>query len=134
MECFSKLVKSCNYFSKVLYLTSLTGFRIYASLSKYSLNCRIISGIVYILYETYSEPCPIQNHSYYRKFRHIQAYSRPFKTYSAIMRHIQSPLLLFAFLEPCHIQNLGIFRAPEIFTALSRHILAYSERCVTLKN
>ena len=33
--------------------------------------------------------------------------------------------------EPCHNQNAGIFRAQDVFITLSRHIPAYSERCVT---
>ena len=71
----------------------------------------------------------ILNPFFYRNFRHIQAYSRPIKIYSAMLWHIYTPALLL------HIQN------PTIFTILaylkpyiqnSRHILVYSKRCVTL--
>ena len=34
--------------------------------------------------------------------------------------------------ELCHIQNSDIFKARNMFRIMSRHILAYSERCVTL--
>ena len=37
-----------------------------------------------------------------------------------------------AYSEPCHIQNPGIFRTQYIFRTLLRHILGYSERCLTL--
>ena len=38
MECFKTIVKSYNYFSKVLYLRSLTGFWICRSLNKVPIN------------------------------------------------------------------------------------------------
>ena len=71
----------------------------------------------------------ILNPFFYRNFRHIQAYSRHIKIYSAMLWHIYTPALLL------HIQN------PTIFTILaylkpyiqnSRHILIRSKRCVTL--
>ena len=65
IELFCKNVKNYNYFSKVLHLRSLSGFRIRLSLNKHSLTCRATSR--YVLYNLYSEPC------YYCKFRHIQA-------------------------------------------------------------
>ena len=37
-ECFAKIVKLYNYFSKALYLRSLTGFWIWPSLNKYSIT------------------------------------------------------------------------------------------------
>ena len=42
------------------------------------------------------------------------------------------PCIFLAYSEPCHIQNPGIFRTSDILRAMSRHSLAYSERCVTL--
>ena len=65
----------------------------------------------------------IQNPAYYRKFRHSQAYSCLTKTY----------------LESCvtlAIQNPAIFRILACLESKTyselKHILAYSERCVTL--
>ena len=86
MEFYAKIVKSCNCFSKVFYLISSKWFWIHPSLNKYSLACTV--NMHYVLYETYS--------------------------------------------DSCHIQNPGIFRTLDIFRTLSRHILAYSEHCVTL--
>ena len=37
-----------------------------------------------------------------------------------------------AYSDPCHTQNPDIFRTRDIFTTLSRHIVAYSECCVML--
>ena len=59
MECFAKIFKIYNYFSKAIYLTSLTRFWIRLSLNKYSLTWRVTSR--HVLYESYSEPCHIQN-------------------------------------------------------------------------
>ena len=72
----------------------------------------------------------VQNPVYYRQFRHIQAYM----FYSYIFSYIVAYLKLFvtlAYSEPCHIQNPGIYRTQHVFRSLSRHILAYSEDCVT---
>ena len=58
VECFAKIVKNYNYFSKVLCLRSLTEFwRICSSLDKYWLTCKLINSYTlhYILDETYSE-------------------------------------------------------------------------------
>ena len=49
---FSKIIKNYNYFSKVLYLRSLTEFWIFP-LNMYSLISRVTSS--YVLYDTYSE-------------------------------------------------------------------------------
>ena len=68
----------------------------------------------------------VQNPVYYRKFRHIQAYM----LFSYIVTYLE-PCVTLAYSEPCHIQNPGIYRAQDIFSSLSRHILAYSEHCVT---
>ena len=49
--------------------------------------------------------------------------------------HIDNPgrsCVTRAYPEPSHIQNHGIFRTWDIFTTLTRHILAYSERCEAL--
>ena len=62
----------------------------------------------------------VKNPIYYRKFVHIQTYSR-----HDIVTYLE-PCVTLVYSEPCHIQNPGIFRT------LSRHILAYSERHVTL--
>ena len=51
MELFAKIVKSYNYFSKVLHLRSLTEFWIRLSLSKCSLICTVT--LSYTLYDTY---------------------------------------------------------------------------------
>ena len=81
MELFAKIVKSYNYFSKVLHLRSLTEFWIRLSLSKCSLTCRVTlsytssdtyyCGIVrtfcsFCIFRTlsYSESWPIQNPRY----------------------------------------------------------------------
>ena len=43
------------------------------------------------------------------------------------------PSVTRAYSEPCHYQNLAIFlKTQDIIQTLSRHILAYSECCVTL--
>ena len=57
-----------------------------------------------------------------------------FRTLSYTSIHIVAywePCVTLAYSEPCHIQNPGIYRAQDIFSSLSRHILAYSEHCVT---
>ena len=54
-----------------------------------------------------------------------------FTSYWDIFSNIVAYLEL-GFSEPCYIQNPGIFSTQEIFRTLSRHILANSERCVTL--
>ena len=55
MKCFTKIVKSCVYFSRAICLKSLKRFWIHQSLNKYSSTCRVTSRNV--LYEAYSEPC-----------------------------------------------------------------------------
>ena len=70
-----------------------------------------------------------QNHVYYRKFRyikHIDVLFRHFQPYYGILE----PCVILVYSEPCHIQSPGIFRLQDIFRTLSRHILAYSDRCV----
>ena len=64
----------------------------------------------------------IQNLVYYRKFRHIQAYSCSIQTYSVIFWHIQNLLQLL------HIHNPSIFR---ILTYIEPKIPAkiHSELC-----
>ena len=117
MESFVNIVKSYNYFSKVLYLRSLTGFWILPSPNKYSLTGRVNSS--YVLYERYSEPCLLS---------WIQTYSGILTFYSDILSYI------LAYLEACviltyseyHIQNPGIFGTRNIIRTLSRHVLAYS--------
>ena len=71
----------------------------------------------------------IKNPLYYRKFRHVQAYSRPIQTYSA-MAYLE-PSVILVYSEPCHIQNPRIFRTQDIFRTLSRNTLTYPELCVT---
>ena len=51
-------------------------------------------------------------------FSHIVAYLEPCET--------------LTYSEPCHIQHPGIFKTQDILRTLSRHVLAYSERCVML--
>ena len=46
----------------------------------------------------------IQNTIYYRKFRHIHAYSRPIQTHSPILWHIQNPVQFL------NMQNPFIFK------------------------
>ena len=56
-------------------------------------------------------------------------------SYSDILGHIVGclePCVTLVCSEPCHIQNPGLFRTQDIFRTPSRHILAYSELCVTL--
>ena len=80
-----------------------------------------------------------QNPVYYRKLKTysgiFKTYSGIFTSYSDIFSHIVAYLetcVPLAYSEPCHIQNHGIFRTQDIFRALSKHILAYSEHCGTL--
>ena len=76
----------------------------------------------------------IQNPVYHHKFGHIQAYLRSIQTYSAILWHIYNSVELW------HIQNPAIFKIlaylePKTYLnsrTLSRHIVVYSKRCVTL--
>ena len=51
--------------------------------------------------------------------------------FNHILAHLE-PCVIFAYSEPCHVQNPDIFKTQDIFRTLSRYILAYSERCVTL--
>ena len=125
MECFEKMFESYNYFSRALRLRSLAGFWIRISLNKDSLICRVTS--CHVLYDACSAPCHIQNSFYYRKFRHIP------------IRHIEPCLGIFRtlcnscisriqpFSEYWHVENLRCIQ-----NSLSRDILAYSERFVTL--
>ena len=73
----------------------------------------------------------IQNHVYYRKFRH----SGIFTCYSDIFSHIVACSKLcvtLAHSEACYIQNPGIFRIRDLFRTLPRHTLAHPEHCVRL--
>ena len=47
MECFAKIIKSYDHFSKALYLRSLLRFRICRSPNKYSLTSRVTSHCVF---------------------------------------------------------------------------------------
>ena len=80
MEFFSKIVKNYNYFSKVLHLRSLI------ELWKHNLCI----STHYLLERPCTMYCMIhiQNLVYYWKFRHIQAYSHPAQTCSAILWHV----------------------------------------------
>ena len=117
----AKKVKNYNYFSEALHRRSLTGFWIQLSLNKYLLT--VTSR--YVLYKTYSELLVVENSGIFRSihvlFRHTQSYLGIFRT---LCKSWNS--------ESYHIQNPGIFRTQDIFKTLSRHILAYSERCVML--
>ena len=111
------------YFSEALHLRSLTGFWIGLSLNKYSLTCRVTSR--YALYDTYSEPSLLL---YIHTFRHIHVIFRHFQSYCGIFRTLCNSCIS----RPCHIQNPGTFRTQDIFRTLSRHVLVYWERYVTL--
>ena len=117
----ARKVKNYNYFSEALHRRSLTGFWIQLSLNKYLLT--VTSR--YVLYKTYSELLVVENSGIFRSihvlFRHTQSYLGIFRT---LCKSWNS--------ESYHIQNPGIFRTQDIFKTLSRHILAYSERCVML--
>ena len=102
IECFGKIVKSYNYFSKALCLRSLTGFWICPSLLDYSWTCRVTLRYLKDILRTLSI---IVN--------------------SDIFRHIH---VLFKHFQP----YCGIFRTRDIFRTLSIHIPAFSERCVKL--
>ena len=69
----------------------------------------------------------IQNSVYHRKFRHIHVLLRHIQPYCAIFRTLCSSWIF----RTLPIQNPGIFITSDTFWTLSRHILAYSERCVT---
>ena len=91
-ECFAKIGKSYNCYSKALYIRSLIGFWIQQSLNKNSLTCKVT--LRYVLYETYSEPCLLINSKIFRHnhilFRHIQLYWGKFRTLrnSCIFRNL----------------------------------------------
>ena len=91
MECLAKIVKSYNYFTKVLYRRFLAVLWIGPSLNKYSLTWRVTS--TYVLYETYSEPWHNQNLVYYCKFRNIHMYCGIFRTLCSSM-HILNPAIM----------------------------------------
>ena len=74
----------------------------------------------------------IQNPVYYRKFRHIQAYSRPVQTYSPINCGILDFCVTFAYSEPYHILKPGIFRTRDILRTLLK---VYSDiQCTTKRS
>ena len=153
-----KKIKSYIYFFKSLHLRSLTGFWVRLSLTKYSLTCRVTS--LYVLYDIYSEPCLLsKNSNIFRDIhvilRHIQTYCGIFRTlcYSCVFRTLPYvepkiyPELCQGMFWNIHVQfshiqlYFGIFRTvcnSCIFRILAylepeiRHILAYSERCVSL--
>ena len=52
--------------------------------------------------------------------------------YSLTCKVISHCVSYDTYSELCHIQNSDIFKARDIFRTISRHILAYSECCVTL--
>ena len=112
MKCFAKIVKIYNYFSKVLYRRSLISFGMRPSLDKYSLNCRKTSRNV--LYETYSEPCRIQNPFILRTQDIFRALSRHILAYSKCC-------VTLPHWEHCHIQNFI-----PVYLGIFRHIQAYS--------
>ena len=69
------------------------------------------------------------NHVNYRRFRHIQVYSRPIQTYSTILWYIWNPVQLL------HIQNLAIFRIlaflePNIYSKLYQSIFCHIQNAV----
>ena len=81
---------------------------------------------LYVLHDTYSEPCLLLK---------IQTYSGIFTFCSDIFSYIVAylePCVISTYSEPFHIQNPGIFRTQDILRTLSRHILAYSVDCITL--
>ena len=87
MECFAKTVQNYNYFSKVLYLRSLTGFWISPSLNRYPLICWI--NLCYGLYETSQNPNIFRNLSIIVNsdiFRHIHVLFRHIQPYYGIFR------------------------------------------------
>ena len=117
MECFVKIVESCNYFFKSLYFRSLAGFWIRPSLNKYSFTRRVISRCVF--YKAYSKLCLLS---------WIQTYSGILTPYLDIFSHV------LAYLEPCvtlaYIQNPAIFRIlaylePQIYSELCQSIFWY---------
>ena len=132
MECFAKIVKNYNYFSKALYLRSLTGWcLIRPSFNKYLLFYRKTSH--YVLYETNAELWQIQNPVFCSKFSHILTYSRPFhhiQLYCQISRTLCSSYIFWYIQSLRYIQNFvkaysGIFRA--LCNARTLRTLPYSE-------
>ena len=108
MECFAKIVTRYNYFSKVFYFRSLTGFGIRSSLNKYYLTVEWTRAMYCIRH--------IQNPDIFR-IRCIFVISGIFRHFRVIFRHIQSHCSIFRTLclslahpEPCHIQSPGISR------------------------
>ena len=118
-----KQLKTIIIFPKRSILDLLPGSK-FSSLNEYSLTCRVTPS--YVLYDTYG------NSVCYYKFRHIQLYSRPIQTYSAILRRIQNPLQslyiqTFPYSESWHIWNLRyIQNSVKPYSGIFRHIQAYS--------
>ena len=108
MASFAKIVKNYNYFSKALY-----PHRFWISLNKYSALC-IVWRIFRVLFI-------IVNSDIFRRihvqFRHNQPCSGKFRT-----------------LCTCFKFRTLVYSKSEIYLELcqARHILAYSEHCVTL--
>ena len=94
-EFFAKIVRNYNYYSKALYLRSLTGFWIRLFLNKYPLTCRVTWRYVY--HDTYSEPWLLLQ---------IQTCSNIFTSYANISSYIVAylePCVILVYSEPWHI-------------------------------
>ena len=117
MKCLTKIVKGYKYFSKH-YVRFCQG-------SEYAFPPISTHKLVELRYTMYCIRYT-QKLVYYHKFRHIQAYSHPILAYSVILWYIQNHIYFLL------VQNPVIFRTQDIFRTLSRHILAYSQCCVTL--
>ena len=126
MKYFVKMFKSYNYFLKWFILDLGQGSE-YVDLS---ISTQKLAEWPCAMYGMRH----IKNPVFHRKFRHIKAYLRPARTYSALLwdtktldlsrivsRHrlaYSEWIVILAYWEPCYIQNFGIFSTRGIFIIL----------------
>ena len=114
------MVKNYNYFSKALHPRSLTGFWICLSLINFYSDPALC--IIWYIFRTLFiiVNSDIFNHIH-ALFRHIQPYCGIFRT-----------LCNSCIFKTLSYSKSWQFITQDVFRTLSRHILIYSKRCVTL--
>ena len=117
MELFAKIVKSYNYFSKVLHLRSLTEFWIRLSLSKCSLICTVT--LSYTLYDTYfcgivRSPCSFDI------FRALSTHILAFNACILRTLNFQNFIIsrIFAYVGPEAYSESSLFRHIQVYSGI----------------
>ena len=148
MECFPKIVKSYMYFSKPLYIISLTGFWILPSLKRYLLTFKddlalciiweifrtlpvIVNSVrhIHVLFRhivRYLEPCVTLTYSEPYHISNLRYIQNSVKAYSGIFRTLCNALILrsprysqfWHILDSMHIQN-------SVYLVIFKHIQWY---------